>query len=280
MIRLVKMPEYGLLMDLESCTGCRACMTICKGNHNIPYGEYEGRECYRIWPEEKEVGSYPNVIRNLTPWLCMQCAEPPCVAACPVSGALRQSDDGIVVVDETLCDGCQRCIAACPYGALYFRRDKGIVDKCDLCAENIDEGSVPECVKACPTDAIIFGDMEDPKSRVSGLILEKQARPLHPEYGTSPAVFYTRHASRLAGSIVDAISGKPIAGADVTLEIEGFSEVLLKTDARGVFFAWSLRNGNRYRISVAAMGFRSYFQDVTITEDYKNLGILELNRES
>jgi tetrathionate reductase subunit B len=244
MMRVKKMIRYGLLIDLELCTGCKACMTVCKGNHNIPYGEYEGREYYRLWPEEKEVGSYPYVIRNLTPWLCMQCADAPCVRVCPISGALRQRDDGIVVVDKLLCNGCRQCLTACPYGALYFRQDKGVVDKCDLCVENIDEDA------ACPTDAIVFGDIGDPKNHLSRIILEKQARPLHPEYDTRPAVFYTSHASRLRGSVIDAASGQPITRADITLENGEAPPVLLRTDANGIFFAWSLRNGNHYRIKV------------------------------
>ena len=274
------MARYGLLIDLELCIGCKACMTVCKGNHNIPYGEYEGREYYRIWPEEKEIGSYPYVIRNLTPWLCMQCSDPPCVKVCPVPGALRQRDDGIVVIDESLCNGCCQCIAACPYGALYFRQDKGVVDKCDLCVENIDEGMLPECVKACPTGAITFGDISDPQSTLSKNILEKKAEPLHPEYGTSPAVFYTSHASRLRGVVIDAASGKPVTGADVTLETEEAPPVCIRTDANGIFFAWSLLNGSRYRIKVVAAGFNDYFNEITVVGDYQDLGILELNKKS
>jgi tetrathionate reductase subunit B len=272
------MARYGLLIDLIACIGCKACMTVCKGNHNIPCGEYEGREYYRLWPEEKEVGGYPYVIRNLTPWLCMQCFDPPCVEVCPISGALVQRDDGIVVVDESLCNGCKRCLAACPYEALYFRQDKSVVDKCDLCVENIEEGLVPECVKACPTDAIVFGDISDPKSYLSKIILEKKASPLHPEYGTHPAVFYTSHASRLRGSIIDAASGKPITGADVTIETEGAPPVCTRTDISGIFFLWSLKNGNHYHVTVTATGFRNYFDQIILEEEYKDMGILELQK--
>ena len=274
------MSRYGLLIDLESCTGCKACMTVCKGNHNIPYGKYEGREYYRLWPEEKEIGSYPYVIRNLTPWLCMQCTEPPCVSACPISGALSQRSDGIVVIDKSLCDGCRQCLMACPYGALYFRNDNNVVDKCDLCVENIDDGTMPECVKACPSDAMVFGDIEDPKSQLSKLIIEKQAIPLHPEYNTHPSVFYTSHASRLRGTVISAASGQLITGADVTLESEETSLVHLRTDTNGIFFAWRLKNNTQYRIKVIAMGFYSYFNEITIAGDYQDIGFLKLNKKS
>ncbi|GAG78243.1 unnamed protein product, partial [marine sediment metagenome] len=134
------MVRYGMVIDLRCCTGCKVCMTACKGNHNIPFGEHEGREYYRIWPVEVELGAYPYVIRNMTPWLCMQCEEPPCMDACPIPGAIYRRGDGIVLIDEGKCNGCKLCIPACPYDALYFREDIGVVDKCTFCVENIDEG--------------------------------------------------------------------------------------------------------------------------------------------
>jgi tetrathionate reductase subunit B len=273
------MTKYGLLIDLELCTGCKACMTVCKGNHNIPYGEYEGREYYRIWPVEKEMGSYPYVIRNMTPWLCMQCADPPCVKACPVSGALHQRDDGIVEINKSLCDGCCKCLTACPYGALYFRQDQGVVDKCDLCLENINEGSVPECVKACPTEAIIFGDIEDSNSKISKTIQQKQAMPLHPEYHTGPNVFYTAHVSRLKGTVIDSESGEAIIGANILLKSKDLPSILLRTDRDGVLFAWNLRNCTQYSIQITANGFQSYINEITVKGEYHDIGLLKLDKK-
>ena len=273
------MTKYGLLIDLELCTGCKVCMTVCKGNHNIPYGEYKGREYYRIWPDEKEMGSYPYVIRNMTPLLCMQCADPPCVKACPISGALNQREDGIVEVNQSLCDGCLKCLTACPYGALYFRQDKGVVDKCDLCVENIDEGSMPECVKACPTEAIIFGDIGDGNSNISKIIHEKQAVPLNPEFNTGPAVFYTSHVSRLRGTVIDTDSGQVIAGANIILESKDASSIFLRTDINGIFFAWNLRNNTRYNIEITATGYHTYLDEITVAGEYQDIGFLKLNKK-
>ena len=75
-------------------------MSACKAAHDIPVGEYDGREYYRIWPAEVEKGTYPYVIRDMTPWLCMQCNDPPCVSVCPVPGAIYRRGDGIILVDE------------------------------------------------------------------------------------------------------------------------------------------------------------------------------------
>jgi len=272
------MTKYGLLIDLELCTGCKVCMTVCKGNHNIPYGEYEGREYYRIWPDEKEMGTYPYVIRNMTPMLCMQCTDPPCVKECPIPGALHKREDGIVEVNQSLCDGCLKCLPACPYGALYFRQDKGIVDKCDLCTENIDEGSIPECARACPTGAILFGDIEDSTSTISKLIHEKQALPLHPEFNTEPAVFYTSHASRQRGTVIDADSRQVIADATITLESKDAPSIHLKTDNNGIFFAWNLKNNTQYKIEVKASGYDTYLDEISLVGEYQDIGFLKLNQ--
>ena len=272
------MTKYGLLIDLELCTGCKACMTACKGNHNIPYGEYKGREYYRIWPDEKEMGSYPYVIRNMTPLLCMQCTDAPCVKACPIPGALNQREDGIVEVTQSLCDGCQKCLTACPYGALYFRQDKGVVDKCDLCVENIAEGSIPECAKACPTGAILFGDIEDSTSNIFKMIHEKKAMPRNPEFNTDPAVFYTSHVSRLRGTVIDAESSQVITRADITLESKDAPSIYLRTDINGIFFAWNSRNNTKYSIEVKATGYHTYLDEITVAGEYQDIGLLKLNQ--
>ena len=81
-------------------------MMVCKANHGIPVGEYAGREYYRIWPMEVELGKYPYVVRNLTPLLCMQCETPPCVVVCQIPGAIYRREDGIVLIDEKKCNGC------------------------------------------------------------------------------------------------------------------------------------------------------------------------------
>ena len=106
------MTRYGMLIDLKSCIGCKSCMIACKCNNDIPVSEYEGREYYRIWPMEVELGKYPYVVRNMTPLLCMQCEDPPCVDVCPIPEALYKRKDGIILVDEDKCDGCRLCIQA------------------------------------------------------------------------------------------------------------------------------------------------------------------------
>jgi Fe-S-cluster-containing dehydrogenase component len=275
------MARYGMLIDLESCNGCRACMTACKGAHNIPFGQHQGREYYRIWPDEVELGTYPYVVRNLTPFLCMHCEHPPCVDACQVPGAIHRRPDGIVLIDEGKCNGCKLCIPACPYGALYFREDKGNVDKCTFCVESVDRGLQPVCARVCPVDAILFGDLDDPNSQVRKRIRKEDARPLHPEYGTKPSVYYQARAARLRGVVENKETGHPIPGATVVakcLEEESISSA--RTDSDGVFFFWSLKSRKKYWVTVEVNGFSQGKHELYLDTEYKDWGTIPISEQS
>jgi tetrathionate reductase subunit B len=267
-----------MLIDLKSCNGCRACMTVCKGTHNLPFGQHEGREYYRIWPYEVERGTYPYVTRNLTPLLCMQCEQAPCVDACRIPGAIYRRPDGIVLIDERKCNGCKLCVPACPYDALYFREDKGTVDKCTFCAENIDGGRQPECSRACPADAIFFGDLADPGSQLSKRIRDWDARPLHPEYGTQPSVYYTAHAAHLRGVVENRETGNPVQGATVIAKcLDEEESHSTNTDSDGVFFFWSLKVRSRYSVTVEAHGFSRSRRELCLDMEYTDLGRLPIS---
>ena len=272
------MARYGMLIDLKSCSGCRACMTVCKGAHNIPFGQHKGREYYRIWPDEVERGTYPYVIRNLTPLLCMQCGHPPCLEACRIPGAIYRRQDGIVLIDEGKCNGCKLCISACPYGALYFRADKGNVDKCTFCVENIDMGLQPECARACPAEAIFFGDLDDPGSQVSKRIRKWDARPLHPEYGTKPSVYYTAHAAHLRGAVENKETGHPVQGATVTAKcLDEEESNSTSTDSDGLFFFWSLKIRRRYSVTIEADGFSQSTRELYLDREYTDSGRIPIS---
>lgn len=111
------------------------------------------------------------------------------MGACP-AGAIRRRPDGIVLLDEGLCDGCQACLSSCPYAALTTDGGASGVRKCNLCSHRLDEGFEPFCVLCCGCGAISFGDLADPESSVSRLVLERRACALKPELGTGPSVFY------------------------------------------------------------------------------------------
>ncbi len=182
------MARFGLYIDVRRCIGCYSCIVACKNWNQIRAG-YDGG---RISLVDLSEGEYPNISRTIFPILCMQCEDAPCIAECPVEGAIYRREDGIVVIDKDKCTGCKdrKCIHACPYGVLYYREDEDAVDKCDFCVERIDLGLAPYCVEACPTQAMVFGDIDDPKSEVSKSIRATKAKPLLFKGGIEPKVFY------------------------------------------------------------------------------------------
>lgn len=200
--------RYGMVIDLQKCFGCRACMVACKAENETQPGVF----FTRILTEE--VGEYPYAQMQFLPIQCNQCEDAACVTVCP-TGATRKESDGIVTVDADKCVGCRYCIVACPYRVRFFlgkkktyyksgptpyeeygeaTRDyqKGTVVKCDFCAHRVRDGSEPACVAACLGRARYFGDLDDPASEVSRLIARRGGRQLLAEKNTDPSIFYLR----------------------------------------------------------------------------------------
>ncbi len=144
---------------------------------------------------------------------------------CPTGASYKRADDGIVLVDEDKCIGCQLCAWACPYGAREFDRDAGVMKKCTLCIdriynENLDEAErVPACVSTCPASARHFGDLGDPESEVSKLVAARGGFDLMPEMQTRPVNKYLPPRPRR--------NGPGATGAPAALE-----------PAPGGFLAW------------------------------------------
>lgn len=183
------MPRYGMLIDLSQCVRCRTCYVVCKVMHNIPNQFESGQSYARLNFIEPEVGKYPDVRRHFLPFHCMQCDDPACIKVCP-QDAISRREDGIIITDTDKCIGCEACVEACPYHARYLNEETGTVDACNFCVERVDEGLQPWCVERCIGHAMIFGDLDDPASEVSKGIKRTQAKPLSPESGTRPKVYY------------------------------------------------------------------------------------------
>ena len=177
------MPNYGFAIDLRKCIGCHACTIACKAEHQIPVG------VNRCWVKTVEKGTFPDTRRFFFPVLCNQCTEAPCVRICPTN-ALFKRRDGIVDLNSQSCIGCRACMEACPYDQLFIDPNTRTAEKCNFCANRVENNLLPSCVSVCPTECRIFGDLDDPTSEVSKIVQREAFTVRKPEKGTGPKVFY------------------------------------------------------------------------------------------
>ena len=214
------MVRYGMLIEVERCVGCDVCVKACKdefvGNDYPPYSAAQPETLYGYgpnmsfgWPNtpnmvtpwvshghlwidvrEQTWGKYPKIRVRYFPMPCMQCEDPPCLKASE-GGAIYKRPDGIVIIDPEKSRDQARLVDSCPYGKIYLNSKMTIPQKCTFCVHLVKKEKPPRCVEACPLSVITFGDLDDPDSEVSKKVLTLKAKPLHPEYGTRPKVFYT-----------------------------------------------------------------------------------------
>ena len=177
------MANYGFAIDLRKCIGCHACTIACKAEHEIPVG------VNRNWVKTVEKGLFPDTRRFFFPVLCNQCDEAPCVRICPTK-ALFKRRDGIVDLHGDSCIGCRACMEACPYDQLFIDPNTHTAEKCNFCANRVENKLLPACVSVCPTECRIFGDLDDPASEVSRIVQHEAFMVRKPEKGTGPKVFY------------------------------------------------------------------------------------------
>ena len=225
------MTQLALVIDLNVCVGCHACVTSCKEwNTSWQAGPLSDFDPYGADPtgtffnrvQTFEVGEFPNTETVHFPKSCLHCEEPPCVPVCPTGASYKRAEDGIVLVDYDKCIGCKYCSWACPYGAREVDAQQKVMKKCTLCVDRIYDARLPEadrlpaCVKACPTSARLFGDIHDPQSAASVAIREHGGYALMPEWGTKPANHYLpRRITRMR------IHDDELVRADNPLRVEG-----------------------------------------------------------
>ncbi len=224
------MTRWGMTIDLDRCSGCQACVAACRMENNVPFagpeGSAGGRAIFWMHVLPTVEGEFPRVTARFLPLPCMHCENPPCVRVCPV-GATYKSEDGITAQIYARCIGCRYCTTACPFTRRYFNwsaphwpepmeqmlnpdvsvRPRGVVEKCTFCVQRIrrvkedarrekralrDEElrRLPACAETCPTEAITFGDLEDPDSEVSKLANSPRSFRLLEDLGTKPQVHY------------------------------------------------------------------------------------------
>jgi Fe-S-cluster-containing dehydrogenase component/formate-dependent nitrite reductase membrane component NrfD len=175
--------RFGFVIDHRKCIGCHACTLACKAENDVPLG------AFRTWVKYIEKGEFPNTRRYFTVLRCNHCTDAPCVTICPTV-ALYKRPDGIVDFNGDRCIGCKSCMQACPYDALYIDPNTHTAAKCHYCAHRTEIGLQPACVVVCPEQAIISGDLEDPRSRIAQLVARETTSVRRPEQGTRPNVYY------------------------------------------------------------------------------------------
>lgn len=240
--------KLGMVIDLDRCIGCRTCTAICKNHNSEPEGIWWNR-VFTIGSTEHQVayedaaGSYQ---LDFLPLSCQQCENPSCVKVCP-TGASYVNGNDVILVDYERCIGCRYCISACPYQVRQFNwadakplkeageeayvygwpldyredgrlvytqnRPRGVVEKCTFCAQYIAEGEAPACVRGCPENARIFGDLDNPRSDISKYLSGRSFTRLKEESGTSPKIFYIKSGSKDKPALFDRFNVGNVAGA-------------------------------------------------------------------
>lgn len=222
------MPRWGLVIDLDRCTACQACVVACKHENNVPFSTPETAAQGRMMTWVQLIPAELSGRGGTTPLplMCQQCDRPPCADVCPTS-ATYLNPEGIVAQIYARCIGCRYCTNACPYGVKVFNwttperpasmasmanpdvslRPKGVVEKCTFCHQRLmqarerasvagrelaSEDYVPACVQTCPAEAMIFGDLDDPHSEAAAQARSPRAFRWMEELGTRPKVIYLR----------------------------------------------------------------------------------------
>ena len=242
--------QWGMVVDMDKCTGCQACVVACQSENNVPINEEahfnQRRAIEWIRIERYWEGEFPDVKARFIPLFCQQCGDAPCEPVCPVYATYHNSE-GLNVQVYNRCIGTRFCANNCPYQVRFFNfwepawpetlknqlnpdvtvRSRGIMEKCTFCVQRIrrssreadkngeelqdgDRALNPACVNACPTEALMFGDLNNPESKVAKKA-EKELRETTParkggrgyhlldEFGTHPKVVYLKRYDKDAG---------------------------------------------------------------------------------
>ncbi len=140
--------QYSFEVDLEACSGCKACVTACHSLNGLDEGE-SWRDVGTLVSEDEGVATQQTVTTA-----CHHCADPACANGCPTLAYEKEADTGVVRHLDDQCIGCQYCTLTCPYDVPKYNDRLGIVRKCDMCQSRLNEGEAPACVQACPNEAI------------------------------------------------------------------------------------------------------------------------------
>jgi molybdopterin-containing oxidoreductase family iron-sulfur binding subunit len=231
--------KWGMVVDVDRCTGCQACVLACQVENNIPLNTENLYKQQRIFAwiriERYWEGEFPNVKARFIPILCQQCGNAPCEPVCPVF-ATYHNNEGMNVQVYNRCVGTRYCANGCPYHVRFFNywepvwpeslrnqlnpdvtvRSRGVMEKCSFCVQRIRraerkargedrlvlDGEIQTaCSQACPTDALVFGNLKDEDSRVSTMSHDtRHYKLLDEKLGTDPSVVYLARVEEKEGA--------------------------------------------------------------------------------
>lgn len=141
---------YKFIIDEDYCTGCSSCVIACKDKYDLEVG----MNFRKVLKEEKWV--FPHTKVKWSTISCNHCKNPECVKACPTGAIYKREEDGIVLIEEKDCIGCQMCIEACPYNSPQYNKETNKCEKCDACIDLLKEGKKPYCVQVCNSRVLDF----------------------------------------------------------------------------------------------------------------------------
>ena len=271
------MARYGMIIDIDKCTGCYSCFLACKdefcGNSYPGYSASQpAKDHYWINPVARERGTYPKVKLDYTPVPCMHCENASCISG-GTEGAVYRRADGIVIIDPEKSKGQKDIVSSCPYRVIFWNEEKEVPQKCTFCAHLLDQGwKEPRCVETCPTGALLFGDLDDPESEISMKIASADTEDLHPEFEMNPLVRYMGIPKRfIAGEVVFS-DKKDECAQDVKVTLnDGSKEITTKTDHFGDFEFEGLESNKSLTIKLECPGYASQKIEVKTSKDI-NLG--------
>jgi Fe-S-cluster-containing dehydrogenase component len=218
--------RYGMVINSEQCIGCYNCFLTCQdefcGNTYEGYAAaapMSGHNWMRVMDVER--GQYPRVKVNYIAKTCMHCDNAKCIEAAE-NGAVYRRPDGIVVIDPVKAVGQKHLVNACPYRVIEWNEEAQLPQKCNMCAHALDKGEKePRCIESCPTNAMVFGDMDDSNSEISKLLKSTPTEVMRPEFKLQEKVRYIGLPKRfVAGTVVLKDKQESAANAHIELSNE------------------------------------------------------------
>ena len=194
------MTRMGFFTDTSICIGCKACEVACKEWNGVPDDGLDflglsydntgalGASTWRHVAFVEQPAADSGVRWLMSSDVCKHCTHAACLDVCP-TGALFRTEFETVVVQDDVCNGCGYCIPACPFGVIDKREPDGRAWKCTLCYDRLRSDLAPACAKACPTESIQFGPLDELRARAAGRleVLKEAGVPGARLYGENPA---------------------------------------------------------------------------------------------